>query len=501
MAARDLIGRLERLNAKLRPVSAVPLPIDSSIEEDREKCRVLYEFVKSAWHIVEPNTPFMDGWHIRVICEHLEAVSDGRIRKLIINIPPRHMKSLIVGVFWPAWEWFEHPERAYLTSSYADVLAVRDAVKMRRLIQSVWYRERWGHSFKLQGDQNAKTRFDNNRGGYRIATSVGGVGTGEGGHHIVVDDPHNVMEALSDTVRKGTLKWWDETMSTRGNDPKTCTHVIVMQRVHSNDLAGHCLEQGGYDHLCLPAEFVKRRPPTKLGFVDPRKKPGDLLWPSRFGRDELATLKTALGTYGASGQLQQQPIPEGGGVFKLEWFPRYHHAPANGMKTVSIDCANKAKELNDYSVAGAFIEGMEDPRAFLLDVRRERCEYPQLKRFTINFCDHHKPDQVLIEDKGNGIALIQDLQQTTRLPVIAIEPEGDKIMRAQRSAPTCESGLIVLPFRADWLLDFEGEIGHFPLTEWKDQVDMLTQYIDRFARGGMPGVATSGTRQMTGLRR
>jgi hypothetical protein len=176
---------------------------------DRELAmRSLREFVRQAWHVVEPSTPFVPGWHIDAICDHLEAVMRGDIRNLLINVPPRHMKSLLVSVFWPAWEWIRHPERRWLYSSYGSHLSVRDSVKCRRLIESPWYRARWGHVFSLTSDQNAKMRFDNNRSGYRLSTSVSGAVTGEGGDRIVCDDPHKVDEVESDTVRKTVIDWW-----------------------------------------------------------------------------------------------------------------------------------------------------------------------------------------------------------------------------------------------------------------------------------------------------
>src|SRR5580704_6425669 len=170
--------------------------------------RSFREFVRQAWPIIEPLTPFVPGWHIDAIVEYLEAVTRGDIRNLLINVPPRHMKSLLVSVLWPAWEWTRHPERRWLFSSYAANLSIRDSVKCRRLIESPWYRARWGHVFTLTGDQNAKTRFDNSRSGYRLSTSVGGAVTGEGGDRIVCDDPHNVQEVDSDSVRKSTITWW-----------------------------------------------------------------------------------------------------------------------------------------------------------------------------------------------------------------------------------------------------------------------------------------------------
>jgi len=215
----------------------------------------LSEFIRQAWTVLEPSTPYIHGWHIDAICLHLEAVSKGWIRNLLINLPPRHMKSLTVSVFWPCWEWATRPELRWLFVSYAESLSLRDSVKCRRLIQSQWYQANWGHKFHLMGDQNAKERYDNSASGYRLATSVNGSNTGEGGDRICVDDPHNIRERESDVIREGCLQWWDEVMPTRLNNPKTGTRVIVAQRVHERDLSGHVLEQGGWEHLCLPAEF------------------------------------------------------------------------------------------------------------------------------------------------------------------------------------------------------------------------------------------------------
>jgi hypothetical protein len=217
--------------------------------------RSLREYIRMAWHVVEPSTPYVHGWHIDAMCEHLEAVTAGEIRNLLITVPPRHMKSLTVSVFWPTWEWLTHPERRWLFSSYALSLAIRDSLKCRRLILSPWYQRHFGHVYALTDDQNAKLRFENDKTGYRLSTSVGGAATGEGGDRLVCDDPHNVREADSDVIRAATLVWWDETMSTRLNDPATGARVIIGQRVHENDLAGHVLEQGGYEHLCLRCEY------------------------------------------------------------------------------------------------------------------------------------------------------------------------------------------------------------------------------------------------------
>lgn len=299
-------------------------------EVDSGPILTLGEFIEGAWSIVEPSTPYLHNWHIDAVVEHLEAVTRGEIRDLLINIPPRHGKSLIVSVFWPTWVWTFAPEFRWLFSSYAQSLSTRDSLKCRRIIQSRWYQSRWGARVNLTSDQNVKTRFENDRSGYRIATSVGGAGTGEGGDAVVVDDPHNVKKAESDLDREGIRHWWDEVMSTRLNDPKTGVRVMVMQRVHEEDLAGHVLDRGGYEHLCIPAEYEPTTTVTSLGWSDPRTEEDELLWEERIPRPVLEKLKIDLGIYGTAGQLQQRPSPRGGGMFQREWFEVVDAIPKHG---------------------------------------------------------------------------------------------------------------------------------------------------------------------------
>jgi hypothetical protein len=215
----------------------------------------LVNFVRQGWHVLEPQTPYVHGWHIDALGEHLEAVSRGWIRNLLVNVPPRHAKSLLVAVFWPCWTWSTQPWRRWIFASYADSLSIRDSVKCRRLIQSPWYQRNWGSVFQLTGDQNEKRRFENTSTGFRVASSVGGTILGEGGDFLIGDDPNNVKDRESDVIREGVNQWWDEVMSTRGNNPKTVGKVVVQQRSHENDLSGHLLERGGWEHLCLPAEY------------------------------------------------------------------------------------------------------------------------------------------------------------------------------------------------------------------------------------------------------
>jgi predicted phage terminase large subunit-like protein len=321
-------------------VQAEPLrlPPFEQVQEELAR-RFLRQFIKQAWNVIEPGTRYVPGWHIDAICEHLEAVALGfkndaidrglikgihklgSIRRLIINIPPRHMKSLSVSVMLPAWLWIDLPWLRFLFTSYAENLSVRDSVKCRRLIQSPWYQSRWGNRYALAGDQNAKTRFDNNKTGVRLASSVDGLATGEGGDCIVVDDPHNVKDAfaLSEAGLNNVQSWWDEVMPTRLNDPKTGVRIIIMQRCHERDLTGHILsKEHNYTHLCLPARF--ERDHKYVYTKDPRKNDGEPLWKGKYDEPQLKELEQDMSSYAVAGQLQQRPAPREGGLIKRSWF-------------------------------------------------------------------------------------------------------------------------------------------------------------------------------------
>jgi len=457
----------------------------------------LSEFVRQAWHVIEPATLYLHNWHIEAICEHLEAVTRGEIKRLLINMPPRHMKSIIVSVCWPCWEWIENPARRWLFSSYAQSLSTRDSLKCRRLIQSPWYQKNWGETFKLTSDQNAKTRFENDKTGYRIATSVGGVGTGEGGDRIVCDDPHNVKEAESEAVRESTLEWWDQVMSTRANDPKTAAVVIVMQRVHEADLSGHVLDQGGYDHLCLPAEYEGKKHYTSLGWEDPREHEKELLWPERFNRASIDDLKIRLGSRAAAGQLQQTPAPSEGGIWKREWFNYLRAIPSYKQIVQSWDTAFKKGEENAYTVGTTWAEFQKG--YCLIDLFRERVEYPDLKRAIVSYANKWKPRAVLVEDKASGISVCQDLKRETRLPIIQVKAnKDDKLVRAGLVAPLIEAGNVYLLENASWLADFLHECTFFPNSRFADQVDSTSQLLDYFQ--SQKGRVISGGRVITSRR-
>ena len=460
--------------------------------------RSLSKYIGLAWHIVEPATPYCSGWHIEAIAEHLEALTRGELRNLIINIPPRHMKSLSVAVFWPTWVWAKHPEVRWMFSSYAEDLALRDSVKCRRVILSDWYQKRYGHVFSLTGDQNQKRRFENSKGGYRLALGVGGGSTGEGGDIIVVDDPLKAQEGTSQATLDNVIEWWDETMSTRGNDPRKVRKVIIMQRLHQRDLTGHSLakmrEEGGeqWEHLCLPAEYEQTVRVTALGWRDPRSTPGELLWPQRFGPEEMNKLKVALGERGTAGQLQQRPAPIGGAVYKREWWETEHrYDPDESLEAVgrfmSCDTALKDKESNDYSAITVW-DMLPDYRIALRHVWKGKPPFPvmvrRIEEIATKWQGKNLLKNVVIEDKQSGTTAVQTLRQTAPewLQKIIVEwiPRGDKVYRARQASLWCERGRVLLPHPSEsvpWLMEFEEEFFDFPAAAYDDVTDTVSQLI------------------------
>ena len=301
--------------------------------------RRLYEFVRQAWPVVEPDSRFRDGIHVGAICEHLQALTEGRLRHLIINVPPGHAKSLLSAVFWPAWVWISQPHTRWLFSSYREPLATRDSVRCRRLIESGWYQERWAERYQLSSDQNQKNCFENTRSGYRLVVPMG-TGTGERGDYVVVDDPHSVEQAESDAARQSAIEWWNGSMSTRLNDLATGHKLVIQQRLHEADLTGDLVQRGGYELLCLAAEYEPERAcRTAIGWSDPRQEVGELLWPQKIRRENLEEQKVTLGSYRYAGQYQQRPSPAEGGIFKRCWW-RYWRPQGRDLPPVQVRLAD-----------------------------------------------------------------------------------------------------------------------------------------------------------------
>jgi len=445
--------------------------------------RSLHTFIKHAWPIICPGHAFVDNWHIKSICEHLEAVTRGDILRLVINIPPRFSKSAVVSVMWPAWIWLQDPSRRFLTGSHKDTLAIRDTRLSRILINSPWFQKGWADKFQFSSDQNQKQRYENNKSGARVCFGMTSGVTGEGGDILIIDDPHKATSAMfSAAERKSAIDTFDQELSTRLNDHKKSAIVIIMQRLHEEDLAGHVLKTGQYEHLCFPMEYEPaRKCVTSLGVQDPRSEPGELLCPARLPAEGVAAQKKTLGTYGASGQLQQSPVPSSGGIIKLEWFRSYQEIPSRDQWIEVVQCwdtAQKANELlNCPWVCGTWIRTASG--YYLVDVYREWMDYPRGKRMLRSLAKKYNPNAIVIEDKSTGSSLLQECSDGI-LPLLAFEPEGDKVTRLATESPTIEAGNVWLPESASWLPDFLDEIGHFPLSTTMDQADMLSMALKYF---------------------
>jgi predicted phage terminase large subunit-like protein len=476
----------------------------------------LHHFVKAAWHLVEPGVQFKDNWHIRVICRLLEQVIEGSIKRLLINIPYRTSKSTIVSVLWPVWAWIKKPSHRFLTGSHGAQLATRDALRSRRLIESPWFQARWSSKFAMTTDQNTKTRYENDKTGYRIAFGMTAGVTGEGGDTILIDDPHSAKTAMFSKVeREHALEVYDQELSTRLNDPDKSSIVIVMQRLHESDLCGHLLKKGGWVHLRIPMRFEPSEPCVIPELVDaegnpwrdpegathpdltpsspwrdPRSDENQLMWPKRFNDAWFKEQERNLGSFGVAAQLQQRPAPLEGGMINLTWFRRFGAAPAMSrvLEVVQFwDTASKAKELiNAPWVCGTWLRTEEG--FYLVRVLREWMTYPQGKRAVVSEYEWAReqfaaPHALVIEDKSTGSSLLQELREDTTLPLLPFEPDADKVTRLGVESPAIEAGNVWLPEQAAWINDYEREMINFPNSDTMDQADMTSMALRYFREG------------------
>ena len=456
------------------------------------------EFVKAAWPVLEPGRDMIWNWHIDYICEYLEAVSRGDIQRLVINVPPRFMKSLLVGVFWPAWRWTFEPQHQFLSFSHNVNLSTRDAVKSRRLMTSQWYQDRWGDKFRFTGDANAKAAYENNQNGHRKAYGMGSGYMGDGGDTLLIDDPHDNEGAQSDAERTTTLSNFNDGVSTRLNSQRDGAIVVIMQRLHSQDVAGVILadEEDEWENLCLPMEFDGQRYESSIGLDDPRKKKGELLWPAHVDIKGLNRLKRRLTPYGQAGQLQQRPTPPGGAILKDFWWRVWEKdrpMPECEYVVQVYDTAFEAKEESDYSARttwGVFRyndrtrqEGEGRWNVVLLERWRDRVLFPELKAEAKASYDHWDPDQVLIEAKASGKPLVQELARIG-VPVKewavvrrAKGKEVDKVTRAHMASVMLHNGVVWYPEGRKWALEVVNECAAFPKSAHDDLTDTVTMVL------------------------
>ena len=499
--------------------NSLPVDVDQFLRDiEMYECeQSLYEFLKNGWKYIDPN-PFVDGWHLGAIAEHLQAVCDGEIKRLIINQPPRTSKSSMLVAFDP-WVWLQNritdtsgPGVQFLHSSYAQTLSIRDSVKSRRLIESPWYQKLWGDRYQITSDQNTKVRFDNSKGGYRLATSVGGALTGEGGGILMIDDPHNSVDMESEAVRQTTIDWFDNSLSTRLNNARTGAMILVMQRLHESDLTGHILGGNNPDwvHLMLPMRYEADRArilyPNAIGWSDPRTEEGELLTPERYDEISVDRLERQLGPFGAAGQLQQRPEPKGGGILKREWWQEWESEtfPSVEFVVACVDTAYTTKEENDFSamtVWGVFVNEQDVPQVMLMNGWKARMELHDLVERISGTARKFKVDHLIIENKASGISVAQEIRRLyghEDFSVQLIDPKGgDKVARAYSVQHVLAEGLVHAPLNFAWADMVVTDCSQFPKGKHDDIVDTVTMALRYLRNTGMITRGSERTAELT----
>lgn len=442
----------------------------------------LHDFVQMAWPLVEPAREFVDGWHIGAMCEHLEAVTDEEIKRLLINIPPGCMKSLTCSVLWPAWNWIRQPGwRGIFASFDQSLVGKRDGGKVLEIVLSPWYQDRWGDRVSILGAEPSAGDFETTARGFRFATSVGGRLMGRHGNALVVDDPIKPQD-VSELTLSEAQRWRKETVASRLLPGGAV--VIMMQRVHEKDPAGCAEEEGGYEVLKLPMRFVSdMKCHTKLGFTDPRTEEGELLFPQYKDEEEVQQIEKDMGgaqSATVSAQLQQSPAPAKGLLFQKDHFQYYKELPKKFDFVVdSWDCTFKSAETSDFVCGQRW--GRVGSAYYLLARVHGRMGFAATCaaiRTLQARTDLPKPHAVLIEDKANGSAVIETLQKEIS-GIVVVNPEGGKETRAQAITPLYEARNVWHPDKsiAPWIEAHEAELLKFPKGKHDDSVDAETQAL------------------------
>ena len=434
-------------------------------------------FIGKCFNSINPAIEFLPNWHIDLIAEHLEMVQRGEIKRLIINMPPRALKSVCVNVAWPAWLLGHNPQSRIMSASYSQALSTKHSLDTRNIMQEDWYIRLFPETI-LSKQHNLKAKFMTTKHGFRYATSVGGTATGEGGDFLIIDDPHNPAHISSPARRRKVVGWYEQVFSTRLNNASKGAIILVMQSLHEEDLSGYLLDRtpGAWKVLTIPAvatEDITR----KIYHCNIDIKTGEAL---NAKRDDLARLKMIekeMGAAAFSAQYQQQPANSAGNLISRSYFNYYDMLPDSVEYVVqSWDTAITNNENSDYSVCTSW--AISNGKYYLIHVHREKLEYPALKRAILCCAKHHKASFVLIEDKGSGQSVIQDLRQEGNLIIIPIKVKQDKVTRFATSLTEFEAQKVLFPRYIYWLRNFEDELLAFPSGKHDDIVDSVSQFLN-----------------------
>ena len=432
-------------------------------------------FIGKVFQSINPGAEYHHNWHIDLIADHLEAVRAGEIKRLIINMPPRALKSVCVSVAWPAWLIANQPSARIMAASYSSVLSIKHSLDCRLVVSSDWYRKLFPKTI-LSKKHNQKSKFLTTENGFRFATSVGGSATGEGGDILIIDDPHNPTQINSLKMRSRAIEWFEQTFVTRLNNKNKGAIVLVMQRLHEDDLAGHLLLSGGWDLLKIPA-IAPQDIIYKIGAKTYNYKAGELLNGKRDQLEFLNNIEQEVGARNYAAQFLQEPLPSGFNLLAPEDISYYDNIPAQFSYFVqSWDTAIKTSEKADYSVCTCW--GVVDSKYYLLSMVRKKMSYPDLKREIEKQAEKYKPRHLLIEDKASGQSVIQDLKLSGYNNITAIKPKLDKVTRFASIVSIFQSGQAILPEKCGYKRELLSELTSFPNVKHDDIVDSVSQFLN-----------------------
>lgn len=443
--------------------------------------RDLHAFAVRSFYELSPNAVFKPNGYLEAIASSLEACRRGDPTRLNVNEPPRSLKSHFASVSLPAFVLGQDPSAKIICASYGQDLSNKHASDCRTVMNADWYRRLFPKT-RLMSPRNSLQELVTTRHGFRLATSVGGVLTGRGADFIVIDDPLKPEEALSETQRQAVNNWFDHTLYSRLNDKKRGRIILIMQRLHEDDLAGHVSAMEPWTVVRFPAiaeEDEVHEFSTPYGVGRFERRAGEALHPEREPLEVLNQIRANIGEYNFASQYQQVPFPLGGGLVKTAWFKTYAPEDLPGkfeQFLQSWDTANKPKELCDFSVCTTW--GIKEKRIYLLHVFRKQLGYPELKRATREQAEAFGPKTILIEDKGSGTQLIQELVADGMYMIKKYQPTMDKTTRMNTVTTTIENGFVYLPDAAAWLAEYLHELASFPKGQYDDQVDSTSQALD-----------------------
>jgi len=447
-----------------------------------------YSYIRKVFHEVTGGEEFIDSWHLRVICDTLEQCRAGEIKRLVINVPPRSLKSIITTVGFSSWLLGHDPKEKVISVSYSSELSEKFARDTKLVMNSPWF-QRVFQKTKISRDRHTAYDFTTTARGGRFSTSVEGTLTGRGGNFIIIDDPIKPTGVDSENIFSKVNNWYRNTLLSRLNNKETGCIIVIMQRLHEDDLSGYLLEtESGWHHLKIPAIAEEDEIWNLSNKSIITRNKGDVICPAQLRKATLEQFRKSMGTVVFEGQYQQNPAPLEGAVIKTKWFKYYtqDELPVPDQIIISWDTASKIKETSAYSACCVFGVS-KDKKYYLLEVYRERLELPALFKKIKAVYQQYKElygsrVDLLIEDAASGIQIIQLLKEEG-LYCIPIKPSSDKLSRFKGASVIVERGDVFVPkTQQSWWPEFEHELVRFPNSKYKDQADSFSQVFSQYKR-------------------